>query len=269
LNGKNIVEVHTGVEVVHRVVLWKKLRGESIPRGPHIIWFWCNPFFFHVLMCLWFCLQLYDRGAAGYLLCYYVPTSWSENCRRGLGVGIWVTMRCRLAPLIIDDFLFTRRLVGEVINIIYVLHVSCVCTSARVRKYMPDAYISGYFNLYTGRQKCHLEKTFCRLVDRIFNYWATTIFCKNVDVWNYYVILFIEYLLIIMFNYVIYLWRTYLYHFVWQIIINNGKPMWPFTVAYRYHRKYNSIKQFIPRGTRQFDKMFHLVHQSSRQISTN
>jgi len=71
------------LDVVHRVVLWKKL----VPWGPYIIWFWCNPFFFPVLMCLWLCLQWYDRGAAGNASCYYVPTPWSENCRRGLEVG--------------------------------------------------------------------------------------------------------------------------------------------------------------------------------------
>ena len=34
-----------------------------------------------------FCLQWYDKGAAaGNLLCYDVPTSISEICRRGLEV---------------------------------------------------------------------------------------------------------------------------------------------------------------------------------------
>jgi len=46
---------------------------------------------------------------------------------------------CRLAPLIIDWFVLTIRLVGEVLNIIYVLHVSYVCT--KERKYVSNACI--------------------------------------------------------------------------------------------------------------------------------
>jgi len=44
----------------------------------------------------------------------------------------------------------------------------------------------------------------------IFNYWVTMIFCKNDDVWNYYINYFT--ILFLMFNVVIY---KYIYNLVW------------------------------------------------------